>query len=137
MIEEIRNINSGINNLRKFANIISIILLIIAGILYWQSNDLFKLFLGISIIFILIRFTFIFILKPLYWLWMGFAIIIGWFMQRLILSILFFTLVTPIGLLLRILGKRPLELNWDNSKSSYWNKRLIQPTDNNNYEKQF
>ena len=36
---------------------------------------------------------------------MTFAVILGWFMTRLILSILFYIIITPIGLIARIIGK--------------------------------
>ena len=56
---------------------------------------------------------------------MSFAIILGWFMTRFILSLLFYLIVTPIGLITRVLGKDFLELKKEASNGSYWNQREI------------
>ena len=77
------------------------------------------------------------ILKPIYLVWMIFAVILGWFMTRLILSLLFFLVVTPIALVLKLVGKDLLELKKQEVRGSYWNKRVSQKERNQNYEKQF
>ena len=41
----------------------------------------------------------------------------------LVMGFLFFLVVTPIGLLMRLLGKRPLELEFERDRSSYWKDR--------------
>ena len=77
------------------------------------------------------------ILKPIYFLWMIFATILGWIMTRVILSLLFYIIVTPIGLIPRFFGKQFLELRWDKSKESYWNFRTNEDIQKENYKKQF
>ena len=44
-------------------------------------------------------------------------------MTRIILSILFYVILTPIGLISRLFGKQFVELRWDKSNDSYWNFR--------------
>ena len=68
---------------------------------------------------------------------MIFAIILGWIMTRVILSLLFYVVFTSIGLTLRFFGKQFLELRWDKSKESYWNFRTEEHLKKENYEKQF
>ena len=58
-------------------------------------------------------------------------------MTLIILSLLFYVVVTSIGLTLRLFGKQLLELQWDKSKESYWNFRNNEHLQNENYEKQF
>ena len=57
------------------------------------------------------------ILAPLYRVWMVFGHALGWLNARLILGIVFFLLVTPIGLVMRLAGKDPLRLR---RSGSYW-----------------
>ena len=57
----------------------------------------------------------------LYLLWMNFAVLLGWFMTRFILGLLFYIIVSPIGMILRLFGKEFLELKTKTKKSSYWN----------------
>ena len=53
---------------------------------------------------------------------MAFSIILGWIMTRIILSLLFYLLITPIGLITRLFGNDYLRLKESNS-SSYWKVR--------------
>jgi len=50
------------------------------------------------------------IFQPIAFLWFGFSHILGTVMSRVLLSILFFGLVTPIGVLRRLFGKDSLKL---------------------------
>ena len=137
MFEEIKNIKSEKSDLRNFGIIVGIILLIISGFLFWKEKESFQIFLAIGIILFLIAIVIPAVLKPVYWIWMIFAIILGWFMTRVILSLLFYVVFTSIGLALRFFGKQFLELRWDKSKESYWNFRTNEHLKKENYEKQF
>ena len=137
MYEEIKNIKSEKSDLRNFGIIVGIIFLIISGFLFWNEKESFQIFFVIGIILFLPAIAIPFVLKPVYWIWMIFAIILGWIMTRVILSLLFFLIFTPIGLTLRFFGKQFLELRWDKSKESYWNFRTNEHLKKENYEKQF
>ena len=137
MLEEIKNIKSEKSDLRKFGITIGVILLIIAGFLFWKEKESFQIFLAISITLLLTAIAKPAFLKPVYWIWMIFAIILGWIMTRVILSLLFYVVFTSIGLTLRFFGKQFLELRWDKSKESYWNFRTNEHLQKENYEKQF
>ena len=137
MLEELRNLKSEKSAIRKFGITIGIIFMIIAGFLFWKEKESFQIFLAIGIILLLSAVAIPVILKPVYWIWMIFGIILGWFMTRLILSLLFYIIFTSIGLTLRFFGKKFLELRWDKSKDSYWNFRTNENQQKENYEKQF
>ena len=137
MFEEIKNIKSEKSDLRNFGFIIGIVLLIISGFLFWKEKEAFQIFLAMVITIFLTPIAIPLVLKPVYWIWMIFAIILGWFMTRVILSLLFYVVFTSIGLTLRFFGKKFLELRWDNSKESYWDFRTNEHLQNKNYEKQF
>jgi hypothetical protein len=67
---------------------------------------------------------------------MRFAEIIGSITSRLILSILFFLVVTPIGWLQRVFAKQPLEFGFKTGETTYWKPRSGRPV-SEDYEKQF
>lgn len=48
--------------------------------------------------------------KPLAYLWFGFSKALGWLTSRIVVSLLFFVLVTPVGLIRRLMGKDTLHL---------------------------
>ena len=137
MLEEIKNIKSEKSDLRKFGITIGVILLIIAGFLFWKEKESFQILLTFGVTLCILGIVIPFILKPIYWVWIIFATILGWIMTRVILSLLFYIIVTPIGLIPRFFGKQFLELRWDKSKESYWNFRTNEHRQNENYEKQF
>ncbi len=59
-------------------------------------------------------------LRPIYKGWMLFGLMMGRFMTPLILSIIYFTLITPVGLIMRLLGNDPLHRKLDSSAESYY-----------------
>jgi hypothetical protein len=58
-------------------------------------------------------------LKPAYRIWMRIGFVLGWINTRLIMGIVFFLVITPIGLIMRMFGKRTLALNCDTGQKSY------------------
>jgi Saxitoxin biosynthesis operon protein SxtJ len=47
-------------------------------------------------------------LKPIYHGWMFIALIIGWINTRILLALMFYLIITPMGLFMRLLGKQPM-----------------------------
>ena len=137
MFEEIKNIKTGKKDIRSFGVTFAIIFLMIAGFLYYQEKDSFQLFIYLAGSFSGLGFILPIVLKPFYMVWMTFAAILGWFMTKMILSLFFYIIITPIGLLLKILGKDLLHLKEQENKKSYWNIRNSEDEKNQNYEKQF
>ena len=137
MLEEIKNIKSEKSDLRKFGITIGVILLIIAGFLFWKEKESSQILLTFGVTLCILGIVIPFILKPIYWVWMIFATILGWIMTRVILSLLFYIIFTPIGLIPRFFGKQFLELKWDKSKISYWNYMNTKQLYEKIYEKQF
>ena len=137
MIEDIRNIRSEKSDLRKFGITIGIILVMIAGFLFWKEKESFQIFLTVGAVLCIFGVVIPVILKPIYWIWMIFATILGWIMTRVILSLLFYVIFTPIGLLPRLFGKKFIELMWNKSDSTYWNYRSGSVFEKEKYEKQF
>ena len=73
----------------------------------------------ISLIFLVLGLLNSKILTPLNKLWFRFGIFLGKIISPLIMGIIFFLVVTPIGLIMRILGKDVLNLKYNKNKS-YW-----------------
>ena len=114
-----------------------IFLLLIAGFIFFKGKESYQYFIMISSVFFCFGLIIPIILKPLYIIWMAFAVILGWFMTRLILIILFYFILTPIGLLGKLFGKNFLENNFNSSANSYWYLRDSKSEINQDYEKQF
>ena len=137
MIEEIKSIKGEISDIRKFGITIGILLVVIAGFLFWKEKESFRIFITVGIVFFVFGATIPELLKPIYWIWMVFASILNWVMTRVIISLIFYFIVTPTSLLFRIFGKQFLDLRWDRSNISYWNYRKVKKINVDSYEKQF
>jgi len=77
------------------------------------------------------------ILKPLFILFSYIGFTLGWIMTRVILSVLFFLVITPIGLISRLLGKRYLQTNLGTNEPTYWNTHQEQTASKEHFEKQY
>ena len=78
----------------------------------------------ISCIFLVLGFLNSSILTPLNLLWFKFGILLGKLISPIIMGFVFFLVVTPIGLIMRLFKKDLLKLKKNNSKS-YWIERSI------------
>ncbi len=137
MLEEIRNIRSEKSDLRKFGLSVGIVLGLIGGLLFWRGKDYHSYFLVISAALIISGMIMPAVLKPFQKAWMTLAVVMGWFMTRVILSILFYLVLTLTSLIGRLAGKEFLDTKTDKSRPTYWNYRKPEKFNKNGYEKQF
>ena len=121
--EEIRNIKSGRKELRKFGLTMGIVLGLLGGFTWWRGKGYFYYFFIISTLFFFFAFAFPSALKLVNKAWMTLAILMSWVMTRVILSLLFYLGITPMGFLARLFGKDFLGLKFNkNTAKSYWIK---------------
>ena len=104
---------------KSFGIVFFVVFLLIA--LYPLTNNQEVRFwsLIISIIFLILGLFNSKILKPLNILWFKFGIFLGKIISPIIMGIIFFFVVTPIGLIMRIFGKDVLNLKFSKNKT-YW-----------------
>ncbi len=70
--------------------------------------------------------------RPFYLLWMGLAFVMGSVVSFLILVLIFYFLLTPVGIFMRIWGRDPLRLKKTSfSGGTYWQKHP------ENFEKEY
>ena len=136
MLEEIKNIPYSKRDIRSFGITMGIILFIISGLLMYYNKEIYQIIGIIALTFVGLGLIIPVVLKPLYFVWMTFAAILGWVMTRVILSLVFYLIITPIGLLTKLLGEDFLDLKKKES-NSYWNYRDSSKELNQDYEKQF
>jgi hypothetical protein len=67
------------------------------------------------------------LLRPVYTTWMKIGHAIGWVNTRIILGVLFYLLVLPMGLVMRLFGKDPMAREKDKSASSYRIESVSEP----------
>lgn len=137
IIEEIKKIKSGTVELRNFGITLGIALGVLGGLFLWREKASSVYFFIIAAAFLLLAFTAPVLLKPFHKVWMSLSILMGWVMTRIILIILFYGILTPIGLIARLCGKDFLDIKIDKNVNSYWVLRTTAACDKKSYEHQF
>ena len=84
-----------------------------------NDNDILLWSLLVSIIILILGLINSKLLTPLNKIWFKFGIFLGKIISPIIMSIIFFLVVTPIGFTMRLLGKDLLNLK-NNKNKSYW-----------------
>ena len=108
-----------ISSNRNFGIVFFIVFLLIALYPLLKGNDLRIWSLVISFIFLALGSINSKILTPLNRLWFKFGLLLGRFISPLIMGIIFFIVVTPTGIIMRLFKKDLLNLKY-NKKESYW-----------------
>ena len=108
-----------ISSNRSFGIVFFIVFLIIALYPLTYGEEIRVWSAIISFIFLALGLFNAKILNPLNKLWFKFGIFLGKIISPLVMGIIFFLVVTPIGLLMRLLNKDLLNLRFNNN-GSYW-----------------
>ncbi len=111
-----------ISSNKSFGIVFCVLFLIIAifPILSGESIRIWSLV--ISVIFLILGLLNSKFLTPLNRLWSNFGILLGNFVSPIVMAIVFFSIVTPTSIIMKILGKNLLNLKRKN-KNSYWIER--------------
>ena len=106
---------------RKFAFTVGAAFLLLAAILWWRSHlRTAYTFGGIGATLGLLGLTVPSLLGPVERAWMGLAHLISKVTTPIFMGLVFFVAITPIALLMRLFGKRPLRVK---PGASYWHER--------------
>ena len=108
-----------ISSNRSFGIVFFVVFLLVALYPLIHAEEIRLWSLIISIIFLILGLLNSKILGPLNKIWFKFGILLGKIVSPLIMGIIFFLVVTPIGLIMRLLGKDLLNLKY-NKNQSYW-----------------
>lgn len=124
-------------NLKKFGKTMGFCFFAIGLILFLRHKAAFKIFWILSLIFLAFSKFSTLWLKLIYKLWMELAFCLGWFNTRLILIAVYYLVVTPIGLTVRLFGKDFLNAKPDRSAKTYWHQRETANIPKERYERIF
>ena len=108
-----------ISSNRSFGIVFFIVFLLIALYPLINNEEIRTWSVIISLIFLVLGLLNSKILTPFNKLWFKFGIVLGKIISPVIMGIIFFLVVTPIGLIMRFLGKDVLNLKYHKNKS-YW-----------------
>jgi len=137
LIEELKHIDKSDSAVKKTGLTVGIVLIIISMLLWYFGKSSFIYFSIIGGVFVIISTIAITVLRPFHKLWMMLALVMGFVMSRVILTILYYLVLSPIGLIAKLVGKKFMSLGFDKNAKTYWEKRESSSKEQIDYERQF
>ncbi len=77
------------------------------------------------------------VLQPIFVIWMKFALALNWVMTRVLLTLAFYLMITPVRVLVQIFSEDPLKRQWPPVGESFWEEPEEQPEEFDRYRNQF
>ena len=134
---EIKNLDMSLKKVRESGLLVGGVFLVLGAFLAWRGRPHAPVFFACGGFLVLFGLARPMVLRPLYRLWMVLAILMGWVMSRVLLSMLFYIALAPIGLWLRLSGKDLLDLQFKDGQNSYWKLRADGGGKKEDCEKQY
>jgi Mg2+/citrate symporter len=106
--------------LKEFGMVMGLVLLLITLYLIWSKHFVWYPFFSLAFVFILSGVIYPQSLELAEKLWMKFGMSIGHVVTLFLLTLMFFFVMTPIGLFLKLCGKKLLDTHPDSSLDTYW-----------------
>ncbi|RPJ40592.1 MAG: hypothetical protein EHM19_13445 [Candidatus Latescibacterota bacterium] len=123
---------------RRFSFVLTIVAAVFASFFLWRGRVIAPaVFYSLAGYALLSALLFPPAIRPVRWVLLKVGHALGWFNTRLILTLIFYLVFTPIGLVLRLLGKDLLNRRIDPNAPTYWIEKPKEPSDPARYEKQY
>lgn len=135
--EDLRQLQTDNRELRKFGLMVGGVFVLLGLLFLWRHPGRSSYFLWPGGVLMLAGAIFPRGLKWVYVAWMSAAIVLGFVMAHVVLTVLFFLVITPVGLVARIFGKDFLRMKLDRRSGTYWIRRDQKARAPADYEKQF
>ena len=105
---------------KNFGLVFAVVFLIIAILQYYSSGSTNYILISFATICTILAIFITSVLRPFNRLWLKFGLLLNKIMSPIIMSIVFFLVVTPIGICMRLFGKRPLDIGFEPKQNTYW-----------------
>lgn len=135
--EDIKHLKTSDRDLRKFGLMVGGVFAVLGLLFLWRHKAYYPYFLWPGAVLVLFGAILPRALKWIYLAWMSVAFVLGFVMAHVILTLLFFLVITPIGLVARLVGNDFLSLKLDRAAKSYWIPRGSKTKSAAHYERQF
>ena len=126
LLNELKKVKSSKKDIRNFGLLIGGILIALGAYKFWKDKEVSSVFytlLSVGGFLVIFGLILPIVLKPFHKVWMWFSVVLGFIMTKVILTVLFFLILTPLKLFSTLFGKQFLSLKTDKNKESYWEIR--------------
>ena len=136
--EELKQLDTNARALRKFGWVVGGVFLLLGGWFLFRHKPVGPYFAGAGGLLVALGAVIPQALRHVYLGWMALAFTLGFIVTTVVLTLFFFLVVTPVGLIARCLGKDFLSQKLDPRSKSYWRIREpAAPKTAEQYEQQF
>lgn len=115
-----KNKPKTVAELRKFGLVMAAPFALIGAYLLWRERPAAPWFFGIAAVFLVLGLVAPRVLGPVERVWMAFALKISVVSTFILLTLSYYVILTPMAVVLRLLGQDRMSLKADPSRASYW-----------------
>ena len=108
---------------RSFGIVFAVVFALIAAVSWYNDGRHWLWWLGGAGLFALVALIWPGLLAPLNRIWMKFGLLLAAVISPVVLGLIFYFCITPIGFLMRLFGKDPLRLRLEPEADTYWIRR--------------
>ena len=123
ILDDIRQVETGERQLRKFGLLVGGVFAVLGLLFLARGRSHFPYFLVPGVVLVGLGLVFPRALREVYVVWMSLALLVGFVVSNVLLTLFFYLVITPLGLAARCFGKDFLRLKLDRQAGSYWIKR--------------
>lgn len=124
MFEELKSLDTSPRALRRFGLLVGGVVLAAGAVFAWRAGTPARTLPAVLLVAGALLAAHGALrpssLRVVYLAWMGIAIVLGWVMTRVILTAVYYLVVTPVGLVMRAIGRDPMHRRPDPDLETYW-----------------
>ena len=135
--KETEQLSTSPRVLRNFGLLVGGVFLLLGGWFLYRHKPAWPYFISPGVLLFAAGMVFPKSLKQVYVAWMGLGFMVGLVVSKVILTIFYFVVITPIGLIARICGQDFLSLKRKPGATTYWVIRPAGSRSPQEYEQQF
>lgn len=130
MSESVSHFKTERGSDRSFGVVFALFFFAVAVFPFFTKGEIGYWALGLSGAFAVIAWVYPKLLTPLNNVWFKLGMLLSAIIAPLVMVVIFFLVITPLGFVLRFLGKDPLRLKKDTQQDTYW---TVRSQDNNEF----
>ncbi|RMH16218.1 MAG: LPXTG cell wall anchor domain-containing protein [Acidobacteria bacterium] len=135
--DEIRSLDPQTGDFRNFGWLVGGVFLLLGALFWWLGRSWYPVMLWIGGPLVVLGTVAPRLLRPIYWGWMSLAVVMGFVVTRVLLTIFFLLVIIPVGLTFKLIGRDPLHRKLDRRAASYWIPKTYAIDDRSRLEKYF
>ncbi len=120
IVEELKKLDPDHKELRKFSLILGGAFLALGAFAWYRGSDIANYLLIPGAVIAVVGTVLPAAIRWLFFVWMALGLVLGTIVTSIILTLVFVLAVTPIGLIMRMVGRDPMERELDPQAATYW-----------------